>query len=218
MEKKITVQSIACPSFYLMVLTELIDYNVRDITYDLCLELIINKVKIDRKLTLFQLDFHKYKLVHRFCFVLILFSVPWIFYFITRLLDLDRTPSTNLILTLIKMISLDFHIKWVYWFVLPKKTCICFWMVRTSVWILQWQKFQFTRWSTKNLCTTNILIIRYYSVVLFFQDSRIDKIFTSLNFVIIVKLVYYTSLEFNLHESSYLEFVWIMYYSVRRKL
>lgn len=76
MEKKITVQSIACPSFYLMVLTELIDYNVRDITYDLCLELIINKVKIDRKLTLFQLDFHKYKLVHRFCFVLILFSVP----------------------------------------------------------------------------------------------------------------------------------------------
>ena len=119
---------------------------------------------------------------------------------------------------IIKMISLDFHIKWVYWFVLPKKTCICFWMVRTSVWILQWQKFQFTRWSTKNLCTTNILIIRYYSVVLFFHDSRIDKIFTSLNFVIIVKLVYYTSLEFNLHESSYLEFVWIMYYSVRRKL
>ena len=37
--------------------------------------------------------------------------------------------------------------------------------------------------------------------------TRILKILTSLDFVIIVKLVYYTSLKFNLHESSYLEFV-----------
>ena len=44
------------------------------------------------------------------------------------------------------------------------------------------------------------------------------EIFTSLNFVLIVKLAYYTSLKLNLQESSYLEFVWIMYYSVRRKL
>ena len=40
-----------------------------------------------------------------------------------------------------------------------------------------------------------------------FSFKMIYKIFTSLNFVIIVKLVYYTSLKFNLHESSYLEFV-----------
>ena len=113
-------------------------------THNVCLEQIINKVKIDRKLTWFQLDFHKYKLVHRFCFVLILFSVPWIFYFITRLFDLDRTPSTILMLTLVKMISLDFQIKRVYWFVLPKKSSICLWTVRR---ILQWPKI--LSWSTK---------------------------------------------------------------------
>ena len=33
------------------------------------------------------------------------------------------------------------------------------------------------------------------------------EIFTSLNFVLIVKLAYYTSLKLNLEESSYLEFV-----------
>ena len=208
MEEKITVQSIAYPSFYLMVLTEVIDYNLWAITYGLCLELIINKVKIDRKLTWFQLDFHKYKQVHRFCFVLILFSVPWIFYFITRLFDLDRTPSTTLILTMLKMISLDFHIKWVYWFVLPKKTCICLWTVR---WIIQWPKIPSYQ---KFMYHQSIIPLYHFSLI----SKWFIKIFTSLNFVIIVKLVYYTSLKFNLHESSYLEFVWIMYYSVRRKL
>ena len=208
MEEKITVQSIAYPSFYLMVLTDVIVYNLWAITYGLCLEWIINKVKIDRKLTWFQLDFHKYKLVHRFCFVLILFSVPWIFYFITRLFDLDRTPSTTLILTMLKMISLDFHIKWVYWIVLPKKTCICLWTVR---WIIQWPKIPSYQ---KFMYHQSIIPLYHFSLI----SKWFIKIFTSLNFVIIVKLVYYTSLKFNLHESSYLEFVWIMYYSVRRKL
>ena len=128
-------------------------------THNVCLEQIINKVKIDRKLTWFQLDFHKYKLVHRLCFVLILFSVPWIFYFITRLFDLDRTPSTILMLTLVKMISLDFQIKRVYWFVLPKKSSICLWTVR---WILQWPKILSYQMIHKNLCTT---IVLYHCII-----------------------------------------------------
>ena len=98
-------------------------------------------------------------------------------------------------LTLVKMISLDFQIKRVYWFVLPKNLAYVY---EQSDGFFNDQKFS---------ADPQKFMYHQRIIPLYFSFKMIYKIFTSLNFVIIVKLVYYTSLKFNLHESSYLEFV-----------